>query len=592
MKSIKVKILTAVLVNVALVALVIGGIGFWSIYHQNTDRIDQLETLMYANYDKQIKEHTETLISSLSGIKNQMTAGILTAEEGKLVAADVIRQSKYGESGYFWADTTEGVNVVLLGKADVEGTSRLGLKDVNGVMIVQEFMKMTSTAGEGYLDYYFPKKGETVPLQKRGYVKLDKDLGWMIGTGNYVDDIDAFIADQRAQAKAQFSQSILLMSGALLAVLVISGFSAYTMSSSISRPILRVTQLVDKTAQLDVAYDKSYEDVLNYQDETGIIARAVVNLRTILRDTVGSIKNDSDVLERTSGDLGSVTKSGKEAIKGVAAAVQDYASGAQDQASDAQHSAELLSHLAKDIEASVERAETLKGLTANVESMNRSSAGSVQELSEKFSSARKATEELDANVLVLSERSSQIGNIVATIQSIAGQTNLLALNAAIEAARAGEAGRGFAVVADEIRKLAEQTSKSTDQIEGIISEILKEIGETRGNMEYSKGAVLSASEVMEKVIGAFKSIEIAMAETLGQLEGLNGSIRNIDARKNGVMDAISGISAVTEENAAASEEISATMETQSELMQEINGSAENIASIARQLGELISKFRV
>lgn len=580
------------MVNVALVALVVGGIGFWSIYQQNVDRIEQLETLMYTNYDIQIKEHTDTLISSLMGIKNQRASGVITAEQEKLLAADVIRNGKYGEGGYFWADTVEGVNVVLLGKADVEGTSRIDLTDKKGVKIIQEFIKITGEKGEGYLDYQFPKPGATEPSPKRGYVKLDKDLGWMIGTGNYVDDIEAFLADQRTQAKAQFSKSLLLMSAGLLGVLVLSSFSALMMSGSISRPILRVTELVDKTARLDIAHDSRYDDVLRYTDETGIIARSVGNLREVLRETVGSIKRDSDVLENTSDDLGSITRSGTESIKGVASAVQDYASGAQDQASDAQNSAELLNHLAQDIEASVKRAETLKGLTATVETMNRSSVGAIKELSEKFSDARVATEELDANVLVLSERSSQIGNIVATIQSIAGQTNLLALNAAIEAARAGEAGRGFAVVADEIRKLAEQTSKSTDQIEGIISDILKEIGQTRGNMEYSKTAVLSASVVMDKVFEAFKAIEISMGETLGQLDGLSTGIQNIDSRKNGVMDAITGISAVTEENAAASEEISATMETQSELMQEIHGSAENIAVIARQLGELISKFKV
>lgn len=592
MKTIKAKILTAVLINVVLVAIVIGGISFWTIYQQNMSSISQMEELMYTNYDTQIREHTQTLISSLSGIKNQMASGMITKKEGELLAADVIRQAKYGENGYFWADTTEGVNVVLLGKTDVEGTSRMDLTDLEGVKIVQEFIKLTSASGEGFLDYQFPKAGETEPSPKRGFVQLDKDLNWIIGTGNYVDDIEAFLAGQRDQAKANLIKSVLLMAVVLIAVVVLSSISALVMSNKISRPILRVTELVDKTAKLDIAYDDSYQDVLKYTDETGIIARSVVNLRNVLRDTVRSIKEDSDVLEKTSEDLGSVTRAGTESIKGVASAVEDFASGAQDQAADAQHSSELLSYLAKDIDASVDRSESLKALTAKVEVMNRESVGAIQELSDKFASAREATEELDANVLVLSERSSQIGNIVATIQSIAGQTNLLALNAAIEAARAGEAGRGFAVVADEIRKLAEETSKSTGLIESIISDILKEIGETRGNMEFSKGAVLSASQVMEKVSQAFKAIEVSMGETLGQLDGLSGSIQNIDKRKNGVMDAITGISAVTEENAAASEEISATMDSQSSLMQEINISAQNIASIAGQLGEMISKFKV
>lgn len=592
MKSIKTKVMLAVLANVLIVALVIGGIGFYTIYNQNMDRISQLEKILYGNYDEMIKEHTETLISSLSGLEKQMAEGTMSEETGRLIAADVIRSAKYGENGYFWADDTQGNNVVLLGKKEVEGTSRIGLKDVNGVMIIQEFIKMTQQSGEGYLDYYFPKAGETEPSQKRGYVKLDKALGWMIGTGNYVDDIEAFIQGERDKASKKFAESMLFMGGGLVVVLVISGLMSMSMSNGISRPILKVTDLVNKTAQLDIAYDQSYETILNNSDETGVIARAVVNLRQVLRDTIGVIISDSQRLGQTSDQLGAITRAGRESIHGVSSAVHDFASGAQDQAADAQTSAEMLSVLAKDIESSVERAEVLKELTGEVEGVNRSSVGAIGELREKFNSARKATEELDANVMVLSDRSSQIGNIVAAIQSIAGQTNLLALNAAIEAARAGEAGRGFAVVADEIRKLAEQTSKSTEQIEGIISEILREIGETRGNMEFSKGAVLSASEVMDKVSEAFKAIEISMSETLGQLDELSGSIRNIDKSKNGVMDAISGISAVTEENAAASQEISATMETQSQLMVDINRNAEGVSEISKQLGALISKFKI
>lgn len=592
MKSIKGKILGAVLLNVAIVVLVVGGISFWTIYQQNVNRITQLETLMYANYDTQIKDHTDTLITALSGVKNQMAAGKLSALEGKRMAADIIRQAKYGKEGYFWADTVEGDNVVLLGREDVEGTNRLGLKDVNGVMIIQEFIKIVNSSGEGYLDYYFPRSGETEAAPKRGFVKLDKDFGWIIGTGNYVDDIEGFLTEQREQAKTQFINSILMMLGAVVVIVLISGGVALKMSHTISKPILRVTELVDKTAQLNIVRDESYRDIAENRDETGTIARAVINLRDVLRQTVIRIKEDSEMLDQTSEDLGSITSLGTESIKGVASVIQDYASGAQDQATDAQHSAELLSELAKDIDASVERSVTLKGLTSTVGTMNRNSSASIKELSLKFSSARKATEELDANVLVLSERSTQIGDIVATIQSIAGQTNLLALNAAIEAARAGEAGRGFAVVADEIRKLAEQTSKSTDMIEGIISDILKEIGQTRNNMEFSKGAVLSASTVMDEVFEAFKAIEVSMGETLGLLDGLGMSINNIDNRKNGVMDAINGISAVTEENAASSEEIAATMETQSNLMSEINTSAQNIAGIANQLSDMITKFHI
>lgn len=451
---------------------------------------------------------------------------------------------------------------------------------------------MAKNKGEGFLNYRFPKAGETVPLPKRGFVKLYPEYGWIIGTGNYVDDIQAYVAEQRTLAKNEFVKSISIMLGGLIAVVALSVMVSLAMSNGISKPILRITELVNKTSRLEIANDSSFDDVLDYTDETGTIAHAVANLRSVLRDIVGEIKKDSIILANTSQDLKTVTQSGKESIKGVVVASHDFAEGAQDQASDAQKSAELLGLLAHDIDNSVESAGRLKELTATVEKMNQNSVGSIRKLTETFESAQKATEQLDTNVTVLSDRSALIGNIVGTIQSIAGQTNLLALNAAIEAARAGEAGRGFAVVADEIRKLAEQTTRATAQIESIVSEILGEISQTRGNMEFSREAVSVASEVMGQVQTAFREIGVSMEQTVNQLEDMTGSIQDIDRRKNGVVDSISGISAITEENAAASEEIAATMETQDLMMQDIHNSSENISTIARKMSEIIAKFAV
>ncbi len=204
----------------------------------------------------------------------------------------------------------------------------------------------------------------------------------------------------------------------------------------------------------------------------------------------------------------------------------------------------------------------------------------------------QSTEQLNQNVANLSVSSALIGDITSTIQTIAEQTNLLALNAAIEAARAGEAGKGFAVVADEIRKLAEQTSKSTAQIEEIIGEITSEIDVTMNNMTYSKEAVEVSSEVVKDVQASFEAIEGAMELTFEQLRMLTSNINNVDSNKSDALNAIQGISAITEENAAGAEEISATMDTQNDLMIEIMTNSDNLNNIASKLNGIISKFKV
>ena len=132
-----------------------------------------------------IKSQVETAISMLQTIYAKHQNGELTLEQAKKLGADLLRGLRYGKDGYFWADTTEGVNVVLYGRKDTEGKNRLEFKDSKGKFIIKEFIAKAKTGG-GYLDYWFPKENQTTPLPKRSYVALFKPFGWVVGTGYYL----------------------------------------------------------------------------------------------------------------------------------------------------------------------------------------------------------------------------------------------------------------------------------------------------------------------------------------------------------------------------------------------------------------------
>ena len=135
-------------------------------------------------HDLLIKSEVETAVSMLQAIFTMHQQGEMTLEQAKKLGADLLRELRYGDGGYFWADTTEGVNVVLYGRKDVEGKNRLETPDQKGTFPLKEAITL-SKAGGGYVEYWFPKRGETVPQEKRSYVYLFKPFGWIVGSGYY-----------------------------------------------------------------------------------------------------------------------------------------------------------------------------------------------------------------------------------------------------------------------------------------------------------------------------------------------------------------------------------------------------------------------
>lgn len=134
--------------------------------------------------DLLVKSQVETAVSMLQAVYAKQKAGEMTMEQAKKLGADLLRELRYGADGYFWADTTQGVNVVLYGRKDVEERNRLGDKDLKGNLFVREFLAK-GEAGGGYVDYWFTKLGQEGQQAKRSYVLLFKPFGWVVGSGYY-----------------------------------------------------------------------------------------------------------------------------------------------------------------------------------------------------------------------------------------------------------------------------------------------------------------------------------------------------------------------------------------------------------------------
>ncbi|WP_139904786.1 methyl-accepting chemotaxis protein [Clostridium thermarum] len=591
MKRISSKIIVLSLITTLFTAIVIGSVSTYNTISTNKSLLVALEDTMRGDFDEIIKGQVESVISILETFNQRYERGELTKEEAKRQAADIVRELRYGKDGYFWIDTSEGVNVVLLGQ-DVEGTSRIDSKDANGLLFIQEIIKNGSKEGGGYSDYYFPKAGGTQPLPKRSYSKLFKPFDWVVGTGNYTDDIDALISEKKTAIDKELLNSFITLITIALVTVISAIVAAVLLSKKLTKPIVFVTKQVNKLAALDLSEEQINDNILKNKDETGLMAQSVKELREKLRTIIKQLQNSAANVLQYSTTVAEATDESVQSIQAVSAAVDELSKGTVSQAEDAQEGANKLLSLANNISICVNSSNSVKDFSRHTRKINAEGLMAMKSLIEKFDKNTRINEEVSKNINVLADKSTSIGEIVNTIENIAEQTNLLALNAAIEAARAGESGRGFAVVAEEVRKLAEQSSQSANEITVMIKDILQEISKTKTNMDVSQRSAEEASLTIAEADRAFKTIEEAVNDMFTEIDILTANISDVNNAKDEVITSIQNISAVSEESAATAEEISASVVQQSNAMENIYATTEDLKKLVQILDEIVVKFKL
>jgi len=591
MKKISTKIILIAISIVVCTAIIIGSLVTLQSYNTNAKMSANLEKTMRDNFDIQIKYQVETAICLLNEVNTKVENEQLTIEEGKFEAKTLLRKLKYGQDGFFTVDTEDGVNLVSNGTSQ-EGSNRLESKDASGTFYIKDIIAQGKKEGGGYSNYSFPKISQTLPLPKRGYSLEFKPFNWIISTGNYVDDINIAIEANKKELQGEFVKGLVVLLVVILLLIVISSSVVYYFSKKITKPILIVKELVDKTANFDLAYDTRFEVLNKYKDETGEIGKSVINLRAELRNIVKLIKNDSsDVLNFAQG-LFLATGETVVSIQAVTQTVEELANGCNLQAKDAQESVEKLNSLSSEIDITVDSSMKAKEFSDQVKDINNTSVDTFKMLKIKLEQNNCATMKVSSNIVNLLVKSESIGKIVLSIEAIASQTNLLALNAAIEAARAGEAGKGFAVVADEVRKLAEQTASATKEIGFVVNEIQKEIKNAKISIGVGEGLANEVDSAISNTDKAFSLIGESVDNALIKITNLTENVLKIAKDKNEVISSIESISAVSEQAAAATQEVSASMDLQFESMEKISSTSEELKIISSSLEKLVNKFKI
>lgn len=553
--------------------------------------LETLEADERASYDEQIKQQVDNVISLCQTIYDQYQAGVYTEEEAKKLAADEIRQLRYGDAGYFWVDQYDGTNVVLLGN-DTEGTNRMETKDANGYQMVKEIIRVGQEADGGYTDYVFPKEGETEPSPKRSYSKAFEPFGWVIGTGNYTDYID----DQVASIEKDFSSYVTgrmtlfiistLIEGIIVVLLLIM------IIISIIRPLKKCISSIGVMEQGDFSQAMGTA-LLKRRDDFGKLAASLESMRNEMSGLIGEVKSQATEITRMVQEIDDNIQALDEEIENVSATTEELAAGMEETAA----SSEEINAMSHEIESAAK----------SIATRSQDGATEADDIRDRAVGIKKTTTENDERTKAIHAEINegltkaledikvvdQIGVLAESIMEITGQTNLLALNASIEAARAGEAGKGFAVVADEIRVLAEQSKAAVVHIQ----DVTKNVVESVTNLADGAKKLLEfvGTDVVDSFAG-FSDMADSYSNDAGSIDALvtdfSASSEQLLASINGVMDAIGEVSKAATEGATGTNDIAEKTGVVVEKAAEIKEKAEAAHHAADKLQQNVEHFIV
>ncbi|MDY0055370.1 MAG: methyl-accepting chemotaxis protein [Methyloversatilis sp.] len=529
------------MLTVAVVALlgmlmigVIGALEMRSAAHEQ--RMQLLRALV---------ESTRTQIGYYEQLQKN---GTLTREQAQQQAKEALRNVRFQQREYFFIYDTNGVSVLHPTLPQREGKNFIDEQDKLGKPLIAEIVK-AGQAGGGFVDYHFPRPNETEAVRKVAYVAPVQDWQWVVGTGLYVDDVEAAFRKDLVTTLG----IVVVLAGVVLALVV-------TIGRSVMRPVggepMVAVQAMKKVAAGDLRAGVGHAPA-------GSMLAELDTLISRLRTTVSEISAGAQKVGAATADISATSR--------------QVAGSAQQQTDSTQTMAAAMEELTVSITHISENAGETERQSVESSEMAVEGERQVHEAAGEMRSLADAVVQASERIASLSARANEVGDIATAINDIAAQTNLLALNAAIEAARAGEQGRGFAVVADEVRKLAERTTQATLQIGQTVSAIL-------GESEAAASAMDAASErASESVKSAQQSADMLrrIAEGATRARELVAEVAN-STREQGI---------ASNSLAGQIEQVAQMVEATSQGMHATATATEELTRVAGDLNSVVSRFR-
>ena len=590
MNNLKVRnLLTLITVSlVCLVAFILAGISIYNIKTATNRSSAEYENAMYNGYQLELKSQVQSAINVLQAEYNKIQTEAITEEEAKEHAKEIIREMRYrdDQSGYFWIDDTDYILIMHSVLQDQEGNNRYDVKDQNGVYFEQAIIKTgTSAAKCGYNEFYFTKADGVTVAPKLSYSQLFEPWNWIVSTGNYIDEMQAEMADSQNVISRQFTQFLTLIISMTVILIVLSFILARVLGSAICKPLEKIQQLAMRLSGGNLSRPV---DVYG-ENELGQTAKALNEAQTNMVSLLADVKGTSDLLTAAVAEFKVNFSMMGGSIQNVALAVNEIAQNSTGQASSTTEASSGIGVISQSIDKTAAEAGSLEMNTKTMQDYSSKSMQTLEELMDISTQTKQDIGEMYSQTETTNSSVEKIRQAADLISQISSQTNLLSLNASIEAARAGDSGRGFAVVAGEIGNLATQSDATAQEINKIINELTNNSNKSVEIMNRINDISKQQLEALDNTEHMFANLQKSLESCIESTNVITQHISHVNEQKDKIMGSVNTLSELATSNAASTEETS-SMATELENAVSVSSNivedlSADVAKLARAMGQ-------